>query len=214
MCISATAFDEKRAQDELRIALIGMSNIGKSYTAERIAKANGFVCYDVDAAIQDEMGMVDMQDMATWMGHPYADGYADKAAKYLAVESRLSLRADAHDKNLVLDTTGSVIHIPDADLTTLKNKYIIIYIKASEADMDKLIERYFNYPKPTIWGNHFRKLPGKSDKQSLLACYPDLLKARAQLYAALADITIDAADLAAPDIADTDIVPLIRAHLV
>ncbi|MCF6221456.1 MAG: hypothetical protein L3J65_10110 [Robiginitomaculum sp.] len=214
MRISGAAFDERRAQGELRIALIGMSNIGKSYTAKRIAKANDFACYDVDAAIQAEMGMVDMDAMAAWMGHPYSDGYADKAAKYLALESYLSLRANTHGKNLVLDTTGSVIHIPDADLTTLKNKFIIIYIKASEADMDKLIERYFKYPKPTIWGDHFRKLPGKSGKQSLLACYPNLLKARAQLYAALADITIDAADFAAPDLADTDIVPLIRAHLV
>lgn len=55
-------------------------------------------------------------------------------------------------------------------------EWLIIYIKASPSDIDALIDRYFQFPKPTIWGEEFKRIDGKSDKQSLLACYPTLLK--------------------------------------
>lgn len=221
MRLSPAEFDDKRARGKLRLALIGMSNIGKSYTAQRLEKANNFICYDVDAQIQAKIGNLgnlgmdapNMQAMAKWMGHPYAEGYARKAAEYLALETELSLQASAHKGNLVLDTTGSVIHIAAAAQQSLENDYLIIYIKASPSDIKVLIDRYFKFPKPTIWGDHFRAVPGKTGRASLLACYPDLLKIRAHLYAALADITIEARNMAKTDMADTDILPLIRSHL-
>lgn len=213
MLLSAAEFDQKNAQNQLRIALIGMSNIGKSYTAQRIAKADGFECYDVDAQIQAELGKKDMGAMADWMGHPFTDGYAAKAAEYLSLEAELSLAAGHGEGNLVLDTTGSVIHIPDEDIISLNNNYLVIYIKANDADISTLIDRYFKYPKPTIWGDCYHPVAEKPDLDSLLACYPDLLALRAKLYKELADITIEAADLANPDIADKDILPLIRNYL-
>lgn len=217
MRLTQTEFDEKRANGELRLALIGMSNIGKSYTAERIAKADGFTCYEIDAQIQEKllakMKNPSMEEMAKWMGHPYSEGYAEKAAEYLAMETELSLQASTHKGNLVLDTTGSVIHIADAAKQTLKDDFLVIYIKASSVDIDVLINRYFKFPKPTIWGDNFNAISGKTNRESLLSCYPGLLKLRAELYADLADITVAAADLAKADMNDSDIIPYLRGHL-
>ena len=214
MLLSAAEFDQKLAQGQLRIALIGMSNIGKSYTAQRIAKADGFQCHDVDAQIQAKLGISTMGHMADWMGHPFADGYSEKAEKYLRLEANFSLAAAQDKGNLVLDTTGSVVHIPNNGKLSLNNRYLIIYIKANEGDIDTLVKRYFKYPKPTIWGDCFRLIDGKSSMDSLLASYPGLLALRAKLYAKLANITISASDFANPDIADEDILPLIRSYLL
>jgi len=213
MLLTAAEFDQKIAQGQLRIALIGMSNIGKSYTAQRIAKADNFACFDVDDQIQAKLGKNGMGAMADWMGHPFTDGYAAKSAKCLSHEAELSLSANSGEGNLILDTTGSVVHIPHENLISLNNSYLVIYIKANEADIDILIDRYFKYPKPTIWGECYHAVEGETDMDSLLTCYPDLLALRAKLYAKLADITIAAADLANPDIADKDIIPLIRSYL-
>jgi len=211
--LSAAAFDQKVTQGQLRIALIGMSNIGKSYTAQRIARADGFACYEVDAQIQAKLGKDTMGDMADWMGHPFTDGYGDKEAEYLSLEAGFSLAAAQGEGNLVLDTTGSLVHIPNEDKTSLNNRYLSIYIKASADDIDTLLDRYFKYPKPTIWGDCFHLIEGKSNLDSLLDCYPHLLAQRAKLYAKLADITIKAEDLADLNITDEDILPLIRSYL-
>jgi len=209
--LTQAEFDEKRTQGTLRLALIGMSNIGKSYTAQRLVRAEGFTCYDVDAAIQAEMGNPNMQEMAKWMGHPYTDGYAKKAAKYLALEAELSLKANTQIGNLILDTTGSVVHIPDTAKQKLKDNFLIVYIKASPADIDILTQRYFKYPKPTIWGDSFQKISGKSNRASLLTCYPHLLKHRAKLYENMADISVQASVLTNQDLKDADILPLLQS---
>ncbi len=210
MRLTRAEFDEKLSRGQLRIALIGMSNIGKSYSARRITKADNFTCYDVDAEIQAMMGNPSMEEMAKWMGHPYADGYAEKAAEYLAVETELSLKASTHKGNLILDTTGSVVHIADTAKQALKDGFLIIYIKASPADIGVLINRYFKYPKPTIWGDNYRALPGETNQASLLSCYPHLLKRRAKLYDTMADITIKAAELTGAELHNKHILPLIR----
>jgi len=211
--LSAAEFDSRKAQGQLRIALIGMSNIGKSYTAKRITKADGFESYDVDAQIQAKLGKTSMGAMADWMGHPFTDGYGERSVEYLRLEAEISLAASQGKDNLILDTTGSVIHIPNEDIISINSNYLIVYIKASEADLETLVDRYFKYPKPTIWGDCYHKVDGKSDLDSLLACYPNLLTLRARLYTKFADITIEAADLANPNMADEDVLPLMRNYL-
>ncbi len=213
MLISAAEFDQRLAQGSLRIALIGMSNIGKSYTAARIVKAAGFTCYDVDKEIQNRLDNPSMDEMAKWMGHPYEDGYSEKAAEYLALESELSMAAGKQAGNVVLDTTGSVIYIADVAKRTLKEQFLIIYIRASADDIETLIDRYFAYPKPTIWGDVYAQIEGKTQSESLLACYPELLDIRTKQYADFADIVIDAKKLANPDMPGCDILPFIRSHL-
>jgi len=150
MLLSSADFDAKRAKGDLSIALIGMSNIGKSYTAHRIAKANGFAHYDVDTLIQAKMDNPSMAAMAKWMGQPYADGYAHRAAEYLALETELTLAADQQSGNQILDTTGSVIHIDDSALKAIKNNYLIVYIQANLGDID--IQPIFRISKTNHMG--------------------------------------------------------------
>ncbi len=213
MLLSGTEFDARLASGDLSIALIGMSNIGKSYTARRIAKTNSFAHYDVDVRIQKKMGNPSMEAMAKWMGQPYADGYAQRATAYLALEAELTSAASQTGDNQILDTTGSVIHIPDDAIKSIKDNHLIIYIKAEIADIDMLIKRYFEHPKPTIWGDSFHHRPELPKQENVLNCYPDLLKTRAALYAAFADITIEAKNLLNPSLADTDILPMFRSLL-
>jgi len=210
MLLSRAEFDAKLASGDLRIALIGMSNIGKSHTARRIAKVGGFTHYDVDALIQEKMGNPSMEAMAKWMGQPYEDGYAQKAAEYLSLETELTLAADQQGGNQVLDTTGSVIHIDDGALKTIKNNHLIIYIQANPDDFEMLTKRYFKYPKPTIWAQSYRPNAGLSHEQSLLSSYPMLLKRRTTLYEAMADITLSAAKLSNPALEDAEILSLFR----
>ncbi len=213
MLLSGAAFDKRLANGDLHIALIGMSNIGKSYTARRIAKAKSFAHYDVDALIQEKMGNPSMEAMAEWMGQPYEGGYAQRAAEYLKLEAELTLAANQVCGNQVLDTTGSVIHVSKNTIKTIKSGYLIIYIKAAKADIDMLTKLYFKYPKPTIWGDSFHPNPDLPKQTNVLNCYPDLLKIRATLYAGLADITVEAKDLLNPDLADVDILPMFRRLL-
>ncbi|MBL4854596.1 MAG: hypothetical protein JKY25_10205 [Robiginitomaculum sp.] len=213
MLLSGAEFDERLASGELRIALIGMSNIGKSYTARRIAKACDFTHYDVDAFIQERMGNPSMEAMAKWMGQPYEAGYAQRAAEYLELETELTLAANHKDANQVLDTTGSVVHIDDDALKVIKNNSLIIYIQASLDDIDMLTKRFFKYPKPTIWGDVFRPSDGLSNKQLIQLRYPQLLNARAGLYEMMADITISATSLSDAKLADKGILSLIRQSL-
>jgi shikimate kinase len=126
------------------------------------------------------------------MGNPYERRYKSRAASYLKLEGEMTLGADMSCGNLVLDTTGSVIHLDDEILKALKNRYLTVYLKAKDSDIDRLVERFRTTPKPLIWGNHYKKRPDMSDKDSMIDCYRDLLLARDKKYEALADVTVPA----------------------
>ena len=105
------------------------------------------------------------------------------------------------------------IYLADINFKPLIGHSYHLYIKANDADLQILIDRYFAHPKPTIWGDKFHKIDGMSDTESLLACYPEMLATRANLYAQLADITIPSSALTDPNLDDTGILPLISAYL-
>ncbi|PHS40005.1 MAG: hypothetical protein COA91_05095 [Robiginitomaculum sp.] len=213
MLLSRTEFDKKLSKGDLRIALIGMSNIGKSHTARRIAEAYGFDHYDVDAHIQAKMGNPSMQAMAKWMGQPYDQGYRERAATYLEMETEITLNAQGQRGNQVLDTTGSVIHGGANVIKIIKNNYLIIYIQANSDDIDVLTNRYLEYPKPTIWAQNYRPVSGLDPQQAALSRYPDMLASRALLYEEMADISLPAEMLSAPDLNDSAILGAFRANL-
>ena len=202
-----------QATNQLHIALIGMSNIGKSFTSKRIEKAEKFDLYDIDQHIQSALGASSMAALSQWMGQPFDRHYPRKSAEYLAFESTFTLAPLSQKTNLVIDTTGSVVHIMDESKKRLKNKCLTVYMQANQQDIEVLVQRFFTNPKPIIWGDNYTRKSGTSDKDSLLACYPKLLTTRAKLYEQLADISIDAGEFAAPNLADEDILPLIRSHL-
>ncbi len=191
MKLSVKEFEAKINADSLRIAFIGMSNIGKSHLATMLGRIDGFCHFEVDKQIQNSLGFGSMAEISDWLGFPWDKEYKRRASKYLQLEARHSLNAKAQ-KSLILDTTGSVVHIDNNSIKTIKQNYLVIYLKAKKEDIAKLRNTYFQQPKPTIWGDYYKKYQGLSEPDSLLKSYPGLLAARDKLYSEMADIIIDA----------------------
>lgn len=211
MKLSRAEFDARYAAGDLRVALIGMSNIGKSYSGMRLATKYDFTLIEVDKLIWQELGQGSMADFAKWQGHPYTKGYAEREAKSIALENAATAKAmQTTARNPLLDTTGSVIYTSKDVLDALKRDYFIVHIKAAKDAVERLKSQYFKSPKPLIWAGHYTQIEGKTKRQSILESYPKLLKSRAKDYAALADHTISSADILNPDLTTSDLLSLIK----
>jgi len=191
MQLSRLEFDRRYQSGTLAIALVGMSNIGKSYTGMRLATDYDFALIEVDKLIWEKLGHDDMAEFAEWQGQPYSDGYAEREAYSISLEKEATLAAlNTQAKNPLIDTTGSVIYTGNDVLSRLRNNYFIVHIQADKADLERLKILYFNHPKPLIWAGHFARLDGMSDEDSIMDCYPRLLAAREKTYGEIADISI------------------------
>lgn len=200
MKLTRAEFEQRYADGTLRLALIGMSNIGKSYSGMRLATHFDFTLIEVDTLIWDALGETDMDAFAAWQGQPYSDGYAERERQSIALETeatRTSLRVEA--RNPLLDTTGSVIYTDTDVLDALRSDWYVVYIEAAPEHLDRLKTQYFAQPKPLAWARHYKPVAGLSEDESLMACYPDLLRSRAKAYAALADRTIGSDAILTPD---------------
>lgn len=206
MQLSRAKFDRRYADNDLRIALVGMSNIGKSYTGMRLATAYDFDLIEVDMMIREALGHDDMDAFAAWQGQPYSDGYAEREAESKALESEATRKALVRDSgNAVLDTTGSVIYTDKSVQDTLVSNWYVIHISASEDAVERLKTQYFKQPKPLMWNGHYQQQPGQSRDEAILESYPKLLSSRARDYAALADATIGSDVILNPNLSIQDI---------
>lgn len=209
MFLNRSDFDTRLKDNTLRIALIGMSNIGKSHWARRFKSRHGFHHYEVDDRIQESLSLSSIARSAEWMGHPYQQGYVEKAAEYLQLEAEFTQKADDVQGNIILDTTGSVIYLDDDQRGKLSTDYLIIYLSARSDDIESLEKIFKTSPKPLIWGDHYRKLPAMSEEDSMMALYPSLLVMRDGIYRDLADIKIEARRIGKK----TDLIDLVRSNL-
>ena len=64
MLITQKQFQDKMEDDMLRIAFIGMSNIGKSFRSQQMVQILGFDAVHVDEEIEKELALPDMNAMA------------------------------------------------------------------------------------------------------------------------------------------------------
>jgi len=201
MKLSRAEFDARYAAGTLKVAFIGMSNIGKSYTAMRLATKYDFSLIEVDKIIWENLGHDSMDAFAEWQGHPYTDGYAEREKHSIALETeatRKALKTDCH--NPMIDTTGSVIYTDEDVLKYLRQNYYIVYIEAMEDHLERLKVQYFKHPKPLVWAGHYEKLEGKTKIESILECYPKLLTSRGKAYAQQADATVSSTMILNPDV--------------
>src|ERR1700751_510980 len=190
----------------LRLALIGMSGAGKSHWTKNLA-AHGCptVCCDDEiesrlARILQSGGYTGINGVAAWMGWPDSPTYAEREAQYLAEETAtldqvLSDLEKDPKRELVLDTTGSVIYTGNNILLRLRRQMTVIYIAASPDEQQLLIERYLQDPKPVLWGGAFQPRPRETPHDTVARCYPALIAARRQSYEALAHLTVPTASL-------------------
>ena len=200
MKLSRSEFEARYRNGTLKLALIGMSNIGKSYSGMRLATHFDFTLIEVDHLIWEALGETDMEAFAAWQGQPYSEGYEARERESIALESKATRQSLATvERNPLLDTTGSVIYTDEDILTALKRDWFVVYIEAAEDHLERLKSQYFASPKPLAWNGHYRKRDGLSKTESLLASYPELLASRAKQYSELADHTITSEEILTPD---------------
>jgi len=206
MQLSRSEFENRYAKNDLRIALIGMSNIGKSYTGRRLVDRLNFNLLEVDKIIWEKLGQGSMADFAAWQGQPYSEGYAEREAKSIELETEATNQAlSGKFGNAILDTTGSVIYTSEDTRETLSHQWYVVHIAATEQDIERLKVQYFENPKPLIWYGHFNQTEDETDKDAILRCYPDLLSSRARDYAKLADKEVYSDIILDPNLSIEDI---------
>src|SRR5436305_2236541 len=139
----------------LRLALIGMSGVGKTFWTKRLAQAgHRTTCCDelIEQRLRPQLesgGYAGIQGVASWMGWPDSARYAEREAEYLAEEIATldevltELERNPADE-LVLDTTGSVIYTGNNLLRRLRRHMKIVYLVASAEEQEILIERYLH----------------------------------------------------------------------
>jgi len=178
-----------------------MSGAGKSHWTKSLAALGcPTVCCDDEietrlAPVLKTGGYSGINGVAAWMGWPDSPTYSERESQYLTEEiavldevfSRLEKEPQRH---LILDTTGSVIATGNHTLHRLRRQMTVVYLAASNAEIQLLIQRYLQDPKPVLWQGAFRPRPGEIPKQTVVRCYPLLIAARCQSYEALAHVTL------------------------
>jgi shikimate kinase len=190
----------------LRLALIGMSGAGKSHWAKHLAAAQYQAISSDDQIEQRLSPLLEQGDfrgingVAAWMGWPDSPTYAERESEYLSAEiASVDEVLSSLEKNpvgsLVLDTSGSVIHIGNNLLFRLRKLMTVVYLAASAEEQQLLIRRYLGDPKPVLWRGAFQARPGETPNETVARCYPALIAARRQSYEALAHHTLPVAQL-------------------
>lgn len=214
MKLSQDEFDLRIKRGELTLCFVGMSNIGKSYTASIIARDCTFYHIELDALIQDGLGLQDMNALAQWMGFPFHDSYNTNSQKYIKLESQLiENKIDKLSKNTILDVTGSAIYCSNTTLQKLKSASLIVHISAGADSIETLTERFSTDPKPLIWGDGTEDLGLLDDMEQLMTAYPKLLEDRESRYAKIADICLSSEGLSKTARNGNELIELIKSQL-
>ncbi len=176
----------------LRLAFVGMSNAGKSRRSRVLRDEMDFLWYHVDEKIQEALGFGTMKKIARWLGYPTNAEYSEHEAQYLALENIYTKQAamQTSGKNLVCDTTGSVIHLKEETLNVLKENCLIVHLDVGEDSLEHMIDEFFREPKPVVWCGYFSQKAGESEEKALRRCYSTLLRERLTRYRKLAHITV------------------------
>jgi len=185
----------------LRLALIGMSGSGKSHWTKNLAALGcPTVCCDdqIEARLTPFLkagGYTGINGVAAWMGWPDSPTYPEREAQYLSEEIAvldevLSALEKDPQRDLILDTTGSVIATGNHTLHRLRRQMTVVYLAASQQEVQLLIERYLRDPKPVLWQGAFRPQPRETPQQTVIRCYPVLIAARRKSYEALAHLSV------------------------
>ena len=74
----------------------------------------------------------------------------------------------------------------------------VVYLAASDAEQKLLMERYLSDPKPVLWRGAFQAKAGEPAREAVARCYPHLIVARRQRYAALAHAILQVAAIRKP----------------
>ncbi|HEY2459805.1 MAG TPA: hypothetical protein VGI16_03320 [Candidatus Acidoferrum sp.] len=197
---------ENKTRAPLRLALIGMSGTGKTFWTKKLTESGlpGKSCDDhIEECLRPRLsagGYEGINGVAAWMGWPDSPTYLEREAAYLAEEiSALDGFLTELERNpsqeLILDTTGSVIHTGNNLLMRLRRQMTVVHLAASAGEQQLLVERYLGDPKPVLWRGIFQPRPRETARETVARCYPALIAARRQSYEVLAHCTLPVAEL-------------------
>lgn len=211
--LTQSEFDAHIANNTIKLAFIGMSNAGKSYRARMLSQDAGFKWHHVDGEIQQTLGIESMDAISLWLGYPTSATYPEREKIYLDAENKNTLldTFDTDAKNLVFDTTGSVIYLPQTTIDWLKQQCLMVNLVVGEDKLAPMMEKFFAEPKPLIWSGFFVQAEGENEHQALEHSYPRLLHDRLARYQSLAHINIPAQEL--HDKSGQETLSIIRSHL-
>lgn len=194
----------------MKISLIGMSGTGKSYWAKKLETKNfKLFCIDdlIEKKLGDELkhlGFNGISDVAKWMGQPFDKQYPTTSKRYLELEEEIlddvlqSIEKINIHEDIVIDTTGSVIYLPQSLLKKLSRITTIVFLETPESVKEEMFKLFLKEPKPVIWGNSFNKRPNETNLEALKRCYPEWLAYRSRHYEKLANVTLDYFELRKP----------------
>jgi len=134
-----------------------------------------------------------------WMGFPYEPAYHEREALYLAREREvlaeildlIETQRLGVDRDIVVDTGGSIIYVGEDLLHRLSRLTTIVYLSIPEEELEPLLQAYLSKPHPMLWQGWFSMNPGETRREALARSYRTLFAARKKLYEKLAQITID-----------------------
>ncbi len=180
-----------------------MASAGKSHWSLKLENA-GYLRLNCDDLIEEKLkpelealGLHGLSDVAKWMGFPYEPQYPQTSKEYLAFENEVmrtifeTTRSGVFDsKDVIIDTTGSVIYTDKTILDDLQKLSTVIYLEIPESKRRELYREFLQNPKPIIWGDSYQPQTGETEKETLARCYNDLLAYRARRYKEIANLTI------------------------
>ena len=210
--LTQAEYDAHIADNTLRIAFVGMSNVGKSYRSKVLREESEFDWYQVDKEITKSLGFDGAEEISEWLGLPHEDTYQERERLYLDAEAKHT-KVDFlnTDRNLVFDTTGSVIYLEKSTVEWLKEHCLIVNIDAGEQAIESMMQKFFEQPKPVIWNGLYQQRSGESERQTLERCYPALLSDRLKKYRTMAHLNIVVEDLY--DKSGEETIAIIRSRL-
>lgn len=174
-----------------------MSGAGKTYWSKQLEK-KGFIRYSCDDLLETKLSqlpndgkLVGIRKVAKWMGQPYEKQYPHTSNLYLQAESEslneIINKSNIRKRNVVIDTTGSVIYVGLHILKQLAKMSKIVWLETPASILQKMLKLYLDDPKPVIWKGIFQKKNRETNREALARCYPLLLKSRIKKYKKLAD---------------------------
>lgn len=205
----------------MNLVLIGFSGAGKSYWALRLETELGYrrVCCDdrIRARLAARTGrpLDDMAGFTAWLGRPYEPGYRERETLHLACEAEVmtELLDRPAGERTVIDTSGSVVYLPETLVGRLGELGTVVYIEPSPADLETMFRVYLDDPKPVIWGDVYRRRPGQDEREALRERYPELVRWRHARYEKLAEARLGYRALRAPGMGPRRLLAAVRAQL-
>jgi shikimate kinase len=185
------------------ICLIGMSGVGKSYWAAKLAD-QGCTVFDCDALIAAKLQQqvtlpgTSLADVGRWMGFPDEPGFLQREARYLQCENEIlqDILDTVSDPQRapgtsVIDTSGSVIYVAPALLQRLQEQTTVVYFRIPETLYPAMLASYLAHPRPLVWNGLFHQNHDEQRSAAFRRSYGQLIRHRAQRYEQYSDIHLE-----------------------